>query len=723
MPPARAFHYWFRLLICCWLWHRAGPGLEGQPTIGTGPAYVTVNAFPNLTFDDPTVLLMEPGTNLFVVAGREGQVWSFVNSAAAASKTLMLDLSAHTQGWSDSGILGIAFHPQFGQAGSANRGYVYIYYCYTPGPLVGSATTPPNHTTPIYDRLSRFNIPDGSATIDPTSEVVLINQFDRDLWHNGGDMFFGADGFLYVTNGDEGGVNDQYAQTQKINSGLFSGLLRIDVDLNPTRSHPIRRQPQDGAPPPSGWPSSSSGNYYIPNDNPFVNPDGSVLEEFWALGFRSPHRMSYDPVTGQIWLGDVGQDNYEEVDYVTKGGNYEWSFMEGFHPGPRAKPAVLIGTDSPPILEYPHLNGNGCVIGGPIYRGAKFSAAFGGQYFFGDYNSNRIWAMTPTTSGTPTVTYVASLPYPIGGQGGLTTFGVDANHELYFCTLGPAAAIYTLAPPGNAGQLMNLSVKANPGAGGVLTAGFVLGSGMGTRPLLIRGVGPTLANFGVTGFMADPQLQLISSAGAILATNDNWSTQTNAAALAAATTAVGAFALPANSLDAAALVALPAGQQSVQVSATTGASGVALAEVYDASAAGSVSGPPLINLSAIAPVSADSSASLTAGFVVAGGAPLTLLIRGVGPGLAAFGIKNAIADPQLTLYAAGQTAVAANSAWSSLSGNAIATTAAKVGAFPLAAGSNDCALLITLAPGVYTAGVVSANGSAGTALIELYTVQ
>jgi glucose/arabinose dehydrogenase len=722
MLHARILRCFPVLLLCslgCWV----GPATRAQPAIATGPAYVTVNAFPNLTFEDPTVLLIQPGSNLFVVGGRQGQVWSFVNSAATSTKTLMLDLSAHTQGWSDSGILGIVFHPQFGQAGSANRGYVYIYYCYTPGPLVGSAAAPPNHTTPIYDRLSRFTIPDGSTTIDPSSELVLINQFDRDLWHNGGCMFFGADGFLYVSNGDEGGVNDQYAQTQKINSGLFSGVLRIDVDMNPTLSHAIRRQPQDGGPPPSGWPSSSTANYFIPNDNPFVNPNGSVLEEFWAIGFRSPHRMSYDAATGQIWLADVGQDKYEEVDYVTKGGNYEWSFMEGFYPGPTAKPAVLIGIDSPPILDYPHLEGNGCVIGGPIYRGTKFSAAFGGQYLFGDYNSNRIWAMTPTTSGTPTVTYVASLPYPIQGEGGLTTFGVDSNNELYFCTLGPTASIYTLAAPGSAGRLMNLSVKADPGAGGVLTAGFVLGSGTGTRPLLIRGVGPTLTTFGVTDAMADPQLYLISSAGAILASNDNWSAAANAAAISTAATAVGAFALPANSLDSAVLVALPAGQQSAQVSSTTGAAGVALAEVYDASASTSVSGPPLINLSALAQISAGSSASLTAGFVVGGNAPLTLLIRGVGPGLASFGIKTAIASPQLTLYTAASATIATNAGWGSLSGSAIATTAANVGAFPLTAGSLDSALLITLAPGSYTASVISADGSAGMALIEIYTVQ
>src|SRR5579883_2415444 len=222
----------------------AGGRAFAQPTVGApGQAYVAVNAFPSLTFEDPTWLMPVPGTNQLLVAGRQGKIWTFVNSATTTTKNIFLDLSAHSQGWSVSGILGVAFHPQFGQAGSPNRGYVYVWYCYTPGPLVGSAAAPPNYMTPCYDRLSRFTVPDGSTTADPNSEYVLINQFDRDLWHNGGAMFFGSDGFLYVTNGDEGGVNDQYQMSQRIDVGLFGGVLRIDVNQNPQTSHPIRRQP------------------------------------------------------------------------------------------------------------------------------------------------------------------------------------------------------------------------------------------------------------------------------------------------------------------------------------------------------------------------------------------------------------------------------------------------------------------------------------------------
>src|SRR5436190_10747818 len=177
----------------------------------------------------------------------------------------------------------------------------------------------------------------------------MINLFDRHLWHSGGEMCFGKDGFLYLPNGDEGGAKDPYNQCQKINDSLFSGVLRIDVNQDPSKSHPIRRQPKDVAPPPAGWPASSTANYYIPNDNPFVNPDGSVLEEFWAIGLRSPHRMTFDPVSGQIWNGDVGQNLREEVNLIVRGGNYQWAYMEGTMAGPKARPSAILGTDRPPV--------------------------------------------------------------------------------------------------------------------------------------------------------------------------------------------------------------------------------------------------------------------------------------------------------------------------------------------------------------------------------------
>jgi uncharacterized repeat protein (TIGR03806 family) len=341
----------------------------------------------------------------------------------------------------------MAFHPEFRVPGSTNRNYVYVYYNYSPNPVIPGGNHRPPSTTKSYNRLSRFTVPDGSLLADPNSELVLINQYDLHLWHNGGGMFFRPDGFLYLINGDEGGADDNYSNSQKLDSGLFSGVLRIDVDQNPNRSHPIRRQPLSGATPATGWPPSYSSNYFIPNDNPWVNPDGSVLEEFWAIGFRSPHRMTFDPVTGQIWNGDVGQADREEVNLVVRGGNYQWAYREGTITGPKSMPGALIGTDQPPVHDYPHADGNSCVIGGYVYRGSEHAADLYGKYVFGDNFSGRIWTLTYNPTGPSTVSYLCNMP---AGQNytGLSSFGVDQNDEIYMCQMGANARIWKLARSG-----------------------------------------------------------------------------------------------------------------------------------------------------------------------------------------------------------------------------------------------------------------------------------
>jgi uncharacterized repeat protein (TIGR03806 family) len=420
----------------------------------TGPWAVTV-AFPNLTFEDAVFLTAEPRTNRLYVCGHQGIIWFFQNSSNAATKTVFLDIRSRTQGYESCGLLGMAFHPEFGQAGSTNRGYVYVYYSYSANPVPGP--DPPPLATPTFDRLSRFTVPDGSLVADPNSELVLVNQYDRHIWHEGGSVFFGDDGFLYFANGDEGGVSDPYNSAQKLTGGLFSGVFRIVVNNDPAKSHPIRRQPRSGG---TGSPVSSSGNYTIPNDNPFQDPNGGMLEEFWAVGLRSPHRMTFDPVSRQIWLGDVGQDLDEEIDIIQKGGNYQWPFREGSYAGPKATPSLLIGTAQPPIYDYPHEQGNSCVIGGIVYRGTQFAMDLGGKYIFGDNGSGRIWTMSYDGFNSPTVTSLCTMPAATTWTG-LTTFGVDENGELFMCKMGAAEKIYKLArtgpPPPPPPSLLSLS--------------------------------------------------------------------------------------------------------------------------------------------------------------------------------------------------------------------------------------------------------------------------
>jgi|GEM_PF-1591341 len=407
---------------------------------GTPGGFSLEDAFPGLTFQNPIKMLPRPRTasELWVI-GREGHVWSFQNRPGVTTKTQVLNITANTMGWGDSGLLGFAFHPEFGQTGSPNRGHVYVAYNFVPDANEGTDGKSCN-------RLSRFTLADGATTISRSTEFIMINQFDEHDWHNQGDLFFGADGFLYVGMGDEGGLDNAYGNAQKRDGGLFSGVLRLDVNQDPARSHPIRRQPQAGGVVPPGWPATFSQGYGIPRDNPWLDAGGGLLEEFWAIGLRNPYRMSLDSVTGTVFIGDVGQTGMEEINVLTKGANFQWSFKEGTAPGPDAQPSPLVGTNTPPYHAYAQTDGNRCVIGGHVYRGTEHSAALGGQYVFGDYTSGRIWAMQWQGLGTPEVRQVASTTgYTLAG------FGLDHRQEIYVMSLNYNGRILKLstrqAPP------------------------------------------------------------------------------------------------------------------------------------------------------------------------------------------------------------------------------------------------------------------------------------
>lgn len=404
--------------------------------------FIVVNAFPDLTFPDPLGVIPVPESDELFVITRQGQVFRFANDPAVAVREQVLDLRANTQGWDDCGMLGLAFHPEFGQPNSANRGFFYVFYQFTENPT-GNRETRPAADTETYNRLSRFTILDGERAADPESEQILIHQYDRNLWHNGGGMFFHpTDGFLYLSLGDEGGADAEFGNAQRIDRSLFSGVIRVDVDQDPERSHPIRRQPVAG----------ETAHYFIPNDNPFVDPSGSVLEEFWCVGLREPHRMTIDPETLVVWCGDVGQAAREEVNIIVKAGNYQWGYREGRLLGPTLEPDNPIGVEAPPIHDYPHTSavgqggGDNAVIGGHVYRGSEHAEALGGQYIFGDNGSGRIWALTRAEGGSVEVRQIAQMP-PGSGYSGLSSFGIDHRNEMYLCQLGERGRIHRLARP------------------------------------------------------------------------------------------------------------------------------------------------------------------------------------------------------------------------------------------------------------------------------------
>jgi uncharacterized repeat protein (TIGR03806 family) len=425
-----------------------GPGIESPTPIGAylngifpdqtpgGSASASVNyqvenAFPNLTFIDPVDMVELPGGKEFLVLGLQGHLWKIANNAATTGKRLVLDISKQTVVDTDGGMLGIVLHPEYGKANSVNAGYVYIFYRYTP--VDGTDGTGPKVNG--YMRLSRFTLAPGANTINPNSEYVLMQVFDRNDWHNGGDMFFGPDGFLYLAIGDEGSGNDAYGVTQQIDKYLFGGVLRIDVDRRGgSISHPIRRQPQNAGTPPSGWPSSFTQGYYIPNDNPWLDAGGGKLEEFYAIGARSPHRMTYDPPTGDIWIGDIGQGAKEEVSIVRKGENLQWPFREGDQTGPKARPATLIGKEKPPIHAYDRTVGR-AVIGGFVYRGSRYPE-LKDEYLFGDHETQNVWTLKRTGSNSGTVEFLLHVPvHGSGSKDGISSFFVDSDDYIYILDL------------------------------------------------------------------------------------------------------------------------------------------------------------------------------------------------------------------------------------------------------------------------------------------------
>jgi len=265
-------------------------------------------------------------------------------------------------------------------------------------------------------------------------------------------------------------------------------------------------------------------------------------------------------------------------------------------------------------------------------------------------------------------------------------------------------------------ELGNLSARLRVAAGGApAIAGAVL-SGPGTQTLLVRAVGPGLGGFGVEGVLADPRLTVFDAAGRVIATNDNWESDGGGVAVREAAGAAGAFALAAGSKDAAAVVRVGAGALTIHVAAADGASGVVLIELYVVGAAGL--GPALVNLS-IRAAAGTGSDTLVTGFVVRGGV-LPLLVRGVGPGLTAFGLVGPVADPRLTVFDPLGVGVASNDDWDA---GPVRQTAIDVGAFALSGGSKDAATLVSLATGAYTMHLGSGAAVGGQALAEIYSAE
>jgi glucose/arabinose dehydrogenase len=359
----------------------------------TLPQYSLQNAFPNLTFSSPLDLQHAgDGTDRIFVVEQAGRIYVFENNPNTTVKKLFLNIVDSVSSGGEMGLLGLAFHPNY-----ESNGYFYVNY---------TKSSPYRRTL-----ISRFKVSSTNPdSADRSSSKILMEITQPYSNHNGGQLAFGPDGYLYIALGDGGSGGDPQDNGQNKSSWLGK-LLRINVDQ-----------------------TQGSLNYSIPPDNPFAGNIQGYKEEIYAYGLRNPWRFSFDFPTGRLWCADVGQNALEEIDVIVKGGNYGWRCYEG------TQPYNLSGCNAanylPPVFEYPRTEGTS-VTGGYVYRGPNLPGLFG-KYIYGDYVSKKIWALTYDGINPPTNQLLLTA------SGSITSFGVDMNNELYVVSFD--TRIYKFTP-------------------------------------------------------------------------------------------------------------------------------------------------------------------------------------------------------------------------------------------------------------------------------------
>jgi len=363
-----------------------------------------------LSFEAPVVVAAPPGeSNRLFVVEQPGRI-IVVTNLAQPTFTVFLNLTGSTIYGGEQGLLGLAFHPDY-----ASNGRFFVFR--TCLARTGTHTSDRRH-----DRLSEFRVSPANPDRADPMERILFQQSDDAGNHNGGDLQFGLDGYLYVALGDEGDANDSRNNSQTITKDLFAGILRLDVD----------ERPQSLTPNPH--PSVMAGAYRVPADNPYVGVTtflgrpvvpAQVRTEYWAVGLRNPWRMSFDRATGELWIGDVGQDAWESVCISRSGANHGWAYREGTVAGPKSGAPTGFLTNPAfnyvrPLFVYAHGSGptrGNSITGGLVYRGSRL-AQLHGQYVFADYVSGNVWALRQREGTTPLVTRLT-------GQNGISGFGTD----------------------------------------------------------------------------------------------------------------------------------------------------------------------------------------------------------------------------------------------------------------------------------------------------------
>ena len=353
------------------------PGRPGPPALAVVDTFVS-----------PIFLTAPPGdtTRLFIVE-QAGRIVIVRNDTTLARP--FFDIRGEIDAGGEEGLLSLAFHPQY-----ASNGRFYVYFTDASSNI----------------RVVRYNVSsDPDSAVESTADTVLKVAHPGQTNHNGGQLQFGPDSMLWIATGDGGGSGDPNGNGQNKHA-LLGKLLRLDV--------------------------SGASGYAIPGDNPFAS-DTSARPEIWAYGLRNPWRFSFDRQTGDLYIGDVGQNVWEEVDVAPapqrgKGANYGWDIMEGAHcfpSGPCTNPGVL------PFVEYQHAGGACSVSGGYVYRGSALPAIVG-HYFYADYCTGDVTSVVyPNT---------AKVDWPQLSGGNVSSFGQDAKGELYVVRLG--GPVYRIVP-------------------------------------------------------------------------------------------------------------------------------------------------------------------------------------------------------------------------------------------------------------------------------------
>ena len=356
-----------------------------------------------LSFDEPVQVVCDNvDKKTIYVVEKAGRVIKTGTTKTESKKTVFLDITDRVGAAHDEeGLLSAVFHPSY-----VVNGEIYVWY---------------TAQNPRRGVLSKFTKNKNENTINNKSEKIVLEVNEPWGNHNGGTVLFGVDGYLYLGIGDGGSANDPHNNGQNKNT-LLGSIIRIDV---------------------SGLNEDSP--YTIPPDNPLVGKQG-VREELWAWGLRNPWRMSFDRETGQLWAGDVGQNSWEEIDIIYRGGNYGWKLREGKHRFKKNKNNEPEGpTFIEPVHEYGRKSG-GSVTGGYVYRG-KEVPELTGFYIFSDYLSKKIWALFPSEENENV--FIAkriakSTPVTIA------SFGETIGGEILICGFpnpySPKGKIYRLSP-------------------------------------------------------------------------------------------------------------------------------------------------------------------------------------------------------------------------------------------------------------------------------------